>query len=104
MQQTRIGRKPRRHDADASQDTDEDIITRLSRIGKSEVADAVAYHDEIVDEYNKKKAEKISGELCDMYQTPLYTDPREQELELWLHSLRYEDTGGSWSYLSPLPK
>ena len=55
MQQTRIGRKPRRHDADASQDTDEDIITRLSRIGKSEVADAVAYHDEIVDEYNKKE-------------------------------------------------
>ncbi|KAI9048538.1 hypothetical protein LZ554_007371 [Drepanopeziza brunnea f. sp. 'monogermtubi'] len=91
------------NDADASQDTDEDIITRLSRMGKSEVADAVAYHDEMVDEYNKKKAEKMSGELCDVCQTPLYTDPGEQELSLWLHSLRYEDAGGSWSYLSPLP-
>ncbi|PVH86677.1 pseudouridine synthase [Cadophora sp. DSE1049] len=91
------------NDADASQDTDEDIITRLSRMGKSEVADAVAYHDEMVDEYNKKKAEKMSGELCDVCQTPLYTDPGEQELSLWLHSLRYEDSGGAWSYLSPLP-
>jgi tRNA pseudouridine synthase 9 len=91
------------NDADASQDTDEDIITRLSRMGKSEVADAVAYHDEMVDEYNKKKAEKMSGKLCEVCQTPLYTDPGEQELTLWLHSLRYEDAGGSWSYVSPLP-
>lgn len=91
------------NDADASQDTDEDIITRLSRMGKSEVADAVAYHDEMVDEYNKKKAEKMSGALCDVCQTPLYTDPGERELSLWLHSLRYEDAGGTWSYVSPLP-
>ncbi|KAH8685758.1 pseudouridine synthase [Tricladium varicosporioides] len=91
------------NDGDGSQDTDEDVITRLSRMGKSEVADAVAYHDEMVDEYNKKKAEKMSGELCDVCQTPLYTDPGEQELSLWLHSLRYEDAGGSWSYVSPLP-
>lgn len=91
------------NDADASQDTDEDIISRLSRMGKSEVADAVAYHDEMVDEYNKKKAEKMSGELCEICDTPLYTDPGEQELSLWLHSLRYEDAGGSWSYVSPLP-
>ncbi|KAG0646716.1 tRNA-uridine isomerase 9 [Hyphodiscus hymeniophilus] len=92
------------NDADAARDSDEDIITRLSRMGKSEVADAVAYHDEMVDEYNKKKAEKMSGELCEVCQTPLYTDPGEQELCLWLHSLRYEDAGGSWSYLSPLPE
>ncbi|EPE29372.1 Pseudouridine synthase [Glarea lozoyensis ATCC 20868] len=91
------------NDRDGSQDTDEDIITRLSRMGKSEVADAVAYHDEMVEEYEKKKAEKMSGELCDVCQTPLYTDPGQQELTLWLHSLRYEDAGGSWSYVSPLP-
>jgi len=91
------------NDSDATQDTDEDIITRLSRMGKEEVADAVAYHDEMVDEYNKKKAEKMSGELCDVCQTPLYTDPGEQELSLWLHSLRYEDANGAWSYVSPLP-
>ncbi|KAI6250893.1 hypothetical protein HI914_01005 [Erysiphe necator] len=91
------------YDVDATVNTDEDIITRLSRMGKSEVASAVAYHDEMVDEYNKKKAEKLSGEVCEVCSTPLYTDPSEQELSLWLHSLRYEDSKGSWSYVSPLP-
>merc|ERR1711939_208152 len=36
----------------------EDIISRLSRMGKDEVAEAVAYHDEMVDNYHKRKAEK----------------------------------------------
>ncbi|KAI0601538.1 RluA family pseudouridine synthase [Biscogniauxia sp. FL1348] len=91
------------NDPDALENTDEDIITRLNRMGKEEVADAVAYHDEMVDEYYKKKAEKMSGELCEVCATPLYTDPGEQELSLWLHSLRYEHAGGTWSYVSPLP-
>ncbi|KAL2022033.1 hypothetical protein VTK56DRAFT_6273 [Thermocarpiscus australiensis] len=91
------------NDADAVQNSDEDIITRLSRMGKDQVADAVAYHDEMVDEYYKKKAEKMSGEVCPVCGTPLYTDPGDQELSLWLHSLRYEDTEGAWSFASPLP-
>ncbi|KAI0853090.1 pseudouridine synthase [Daldinia vernicosa] len=91
------------NDPEALENTDEDIITRLNRMGKEEVADAVAYHDEMVDEYYKKKAEKMSGELCKICDTPLYTDPGLQELSLWLHSLRYEDAGGEWSYVSPLP-
>ncbi|KAK4240230.1 mitochondrial tRNA pseudouridine(32) synthase [Achaetomium macrosporum] len=91
------------NDAEATQNSDEDIITRLSRMGKDQVADAVAYHDEMVDAYYKKKAEKMSGEVCALCSTPLYTDPGEQELSLWLHSLRYEDAEGAWSYTSPLP-
>ncbi|KAI1762616.1 pseudouridine synthase [Hypoxylon sp. FL1150] len=91
------------NDPEALENTDDDIITRLNRMGKEEVADAVAYHDEMVDEYYKRKAEKMSGKLCEVCDTPLYTDPGLQELSLWLHSLRYEDSGGSWSYLSPLP-
>ncbi|KAK1750794.1 mitochondrial tRNA pseudouridine(32) synthase [Echria macrotheca] len=91
------------NDADAILNSDEDVISRLSRMGKEEVADAVAYYDEVVDEYHKKKAEKMSGELCEVCNTPLYTDPGQQELSLWLHSLRYEDAGGAWSYVSPLP-
>ncbi|RYP40075.1 hypothetical protein DL766_000099 [Monosporascus sp. MC13-8B] len=92
------------NDPEASENTDEDIITRLNRMGKEEVADAVAYYDEMVDQYYKKKAEKMSGELCSVCDTPLYTDPGDHELTLWLHSLRYEDAGGSWSYVSPLPE
>ncbi|KAH9885167.1 pseudouridine synthase [Xylariomycetidae sp. FL2044] len=91
------------NDPEGLETTDDDIITRLSRMGKEEVADAVAYHDEVVEEYYKKKAERMSGKLCEVCATPLYTDPGEQELSLWLHSLRYEDAGGSWSYTSPLP-
>ncbi|KAJ2966039.1 hypothetical protein NUW58_g10766 [Xylaria curta] len=34
------------NDPDAVENTDEDIITRLNRMGKEEVADAVAYHDQ----------------------------------------------------------
>ena len=92
------------NDPDAVQNTDEDIIARLSRMGKEDVADAVAYHDEMVDKYYEKKAEKMSGKVCDKCNTPLYTDPGAQELSLWLHSVRYEDAGGDWSYVSPLPK
>ncbi|KAK6951439.1 hypothetical protein Daesc_007974 [Daldinia eschscholtzii] len=92
------------NDPEALENTDEDIITRLNRMGKEEVADAVAYHDEMVDKYYKRKAEKMSGELCEVCDTPLYTDPGLQELSLWLHSLRYEDAGGEWSYVSPLPE
>ncbi|KAL7784876.1 pseudouridine synthase [Trichoderma ceciliae] len=91
-------------DADGSQNTDEDVISRLNRMGKDEVAEAVVYYDEMVDRYEKRRAEKMTGELCDICQTPLYSDPGSHELSLWLHSLRYEDADGSWAYTSPLPK
>ena len=55
----------------SSQTSDEDIITRLSRMGKDEVADAVAYYDEMVDDYHKRKAEKMSGEVWELCSTPL---------------------------------
>ncbi|RNJ56103.1 hypothetical protein D7B24_007772 [Verticillium nonalfalfae] len=88
---------------DGTTHTDEDIMSRLEKMGKEEVADAVAYHEEMVDLYHKRRAEKLSGELCKTCDTPLYTDPGDQELSLFLHSLRYEDSGGEWSYCSPLP-
>jgi len=92
-----------RDDPDAQQNTDEDIISRLSRMGKEDVAHAVAYYDEMVEGYEKQRAEKLSGELCSVCDTPLYTDPGAQELCLYLHSLRYEAIDGAWGYLSPLP-
>ncbi|KAH8177841.1 RNA pseudouridylate synthase domain-containing protein [Sarocladium implicatum] len=92
------------NDADGTECADEDVISRLSRMGKEEVAQAVVYYDEMVDEYEKKRAERMTGELCDVCQTPLYSDPGSHELALWLHSLRYEDAAGAWSYTSPLPK
>lgn len=90
-------------DADGTPNTDEDIISRLSRMGKDEVAEAVVYYDEMVEKYEKRRAEKMTGELCEVCDTPLYSDPGSHELSLWLHSLRYEDAAGSWAYVSPLP-
>ena len=91
-------------DADGTQTSDEDVISRLSRMGKQEVAEAVVYYDEMVEKYEKRRAEKMTGELCDKCDTPLYSDPGTHELCLWLHSLRYEDSNGNWAYVSPLPK
>lgn len=91
-------------DPDGTQTTDEDVITRLSKMGKQEVAEAVVYYDEMVDKYEKRRAEKMTGELCEKCDTPLYSDPGAHELSLWLHSLRYEDAHGTWAYVSPLPR
>lgn len=91
------------NDADGNETKDEDIISRLERMGKDEIADAVAYHDEMVQKYHERRAEKLSGEVCDVCKSELYTDPGDLELSIWLHSLRYEDSGGKWSYVSPLP-
>lgn len=91
-------------EGDASSDTDEDIMARLSKMGKDEVADAVAYHDEMVEEYNKRKAEKMTGETCEVCDTPLYSDPGVHELGIYLHARRYADREGAWDYETPLPE
>ncbi|KAG6001176.1 hypothetical protein E4U21_004634 [Claviceps maximensis] len=93
-----------RHDPDGTHTTDEDVITRLSRMGKEEAAEAVVYYDDMIDKYEKKRAEKMTGEVCSLCDTPLYSDPGMHELSLWLHSLRYEDADGAWSYKSDLPR
>ncbi|KZF26559.1 pseudouridine synthase [Xylona heveae TC161] len=89
---------------DADGEKDEDIIARLSRMGKDEVADAVAYHDEMVDQYEKTRAEKMTGELCEVCDTPLYSDPGVHELGIYLHAKRYACQDGRWEYETPLPK
>ncbi|CAI4215033.1 unnamed protein product [Parascedosporium putredinis] len=68
---------------DGVEHADEDVISRLERMGKEEAADAVAYHDEMVDEYEKRRAEMMTGKIA---------------------SLRYQAADGSWGYITPLPK
>ncbi|KAF2084001.1 pseudouridine synthase [Saccharata proteae CBS 121410] len=91
------------HD-DETSDNDEDIMTRLHKMGKSEVAEAVAYHDEMVDDYNRRKAERMTGELCDVCSTPLYSDPGVHELGIYLHARKYACEDGNWSYETELPE
>jgi tRNA pseudouridine32 synthase len=84
-------------------DDDESIMERLARMGKDEVAQAVEWHDEMVDEYNRKKAEKMTGEKCELCGTELYSDPGQHELGIYLHAKRYACMEGKWSYETPLP-
>lgn len=88
----------------SEEENDEDIMSRLSRMGKEEVADAVAYHDEMVDAYNKRKAEKMTGETCSVCDTPLYSDPGVHELGIYLHARRYHCGEGNWDYETGLPE
>ena len=88
---------------DSSSSSDETVITALSRMGKEDVAEAMAYHDEMMEEYNKQKAEKMTGELCEICGTPLYSDPGIHELGIYLHAVKYADSGGKWSYETELP-
>ncbi|KAK8170319.1 pseudouridine synthase [Phyllosticta citribraziliensis] len=88
---------------DDASDDDASIMTRLARMGKDEVASAVAYHDELVGNYRARQAEKLTGELCDVCATPLYSDPGVHELGIYLHARRYACEDGRWSYETPLP-
>lgn len=64
----------------------------------------VAAHDEMVTDYNRRKGEKLTGEICDICQTPLYSDPGPQELGIFLHALAYADVDKTWRYTSPMPE
>lgn len=60
-------------------------------------------HDAQVEEYNKRKGEKLTGHICETCQTPLYSDPAPEDLGIYLHALAYGDLAGEWRYQSPLP-
>ena len=66
--------------------------------------DMVKQHDEMVQDYNVRKGEKLTGEICDICQTPLYFDPGPQELGIYLHALAYADVHGEWRHTSPMPE
>ncbi|TQB69206.1 RNA pseudouridylate synthase domain containing protein 2 [Monascus purpureus] len=110
-------------------DRDNEIIDRLSTMGKTEVADPGTYrthltaapsvppgtdpaiieqimsreHEAAVHEYHKRKGERLSGEKCDVCGTELYTDPGAHELGIFLHAVAYADNGGDWKYQSKMP-
>ena len=73
-------------------------------MGKDEVAQAVDWHDEMVDDYNRKKAEKMTGQKCEVCGTDLYSDPGPHELGIYLHAKKYACMDGKWSYETSLPQ
>jgi len=89
---------------DAGSDDDESIMAALARMGKEDVAEAMAYAEEAAGVYEKRKAERLTGEVCESCGTPLYSDPGEHELGIYLHAKRYASAGGSWAYETELPE
>ncbi|KAI9930399.1 hypothetical protein ASPWEDRAFT_26927 [Aspergillus wentii DTO 134E9] len=114
---------------EVSADRDEEIISKLSLMGKTELPDTVSYrthftaapsvppgtnpalvneimsreHEAAVLDYQKRKGERLSGELCATCGTELYTDPGTHELGIFLHAVSYADNEGDWKYKSKMP-
>jgi tRNA pseudouridine synthase 9 len=84
-------------------DPDEAVMERLERMGKEEVAEAVAYYDELLEKYEEKSAERLTGKHCEECDAPLYSDPGAHELIIYLHARRYACVDGEWSYETGLP-
>ena len=81
------------------------LNSRPAEVNGYEMAygEMVKAHDEMVTDYNRRKGEKMTGEKCQVCDTPLYSDPGPQELGIYLHALAYADMEGSWNYRSPMP-
>lgn len=114
---------------DDSPEKDTEIIDRLSNMGKTELAEPTTYrthltcppavapntdpnvieaimfreHEAAVEDYHKRKGERLSGETCKECHAPLYTDPGVHELGIFLHAVRYSDNNGAWKYSSEMP-
>ncbi|KAJ5585058.1 uncharacterized protein N7459_004858 [Penicillium hispanicum] len=115
---------------EAHGDRDEEIMNRLNQMGKTELADAVSYrvhltaapnvppntdpkvlanimfreHEAATEDYEKRKGERLTGALCEVCGTELYSDPGVHELGLFLHAVAYADRDGDWGYRSPMPR
>jgi tRNA pseudouridine synthase 9 len=87
----------------SSFDADEAVMARLERMGKDELADAVAYYDELVDAYHARRAERLTGHECELCSAPLYSDPGDHELGIYLHARRYACAEGQWAFETALP-
>ena len=88
-------------DDDASRD--EDVMSRLAKMGKSEAAETIAYHEEIAAGFQQRRSEKLTGQSCEVCETPLYSDPGLHELGIYLHARRYACAEGRWEYETSLP-
>ncbi|ODV92857.1 hypothetical protein CANCADRAFT_22508 [Tortispora caseinolytica NRRL Y-17796] len=82
---------------------DEEIIAKLSAVGKTESALSLAY-EEVLKHQITQKGEKLTGEVCPECGTELYSDPTVADLTLWLHAYKYGNSDGSWEYQTKVPE
>lgn len=71
-----------------------DVSARLDSIGKTEPARSW---------WDQSPGERLSGGKCEVCSSPLYTDPGPNDLDLWLHAMKYAANDGSWSFETAVP-
>ncbi|ANB12445.1 bifunctional DRAP deaminase/tRNA pseudouridine synthase RIB2 [Sugiyamaella lignohabitans] len=77
------------------------IAAKLNEIGKTTVAETYIHPKN----QSNGEGEMLTGENCSVCATALYTDPGPNDLDLWLHALKYYsiDESNPWSYETPIP-
>ena len=74
----------------------QEVMNNLDQIGKTESASSWFYPD--------STGEVLLDEECEICETPMYTDPGPNDLELWLHAYRYSSEEDGWSYMTDFPE
>lgn len=95
--------------------SDEEVSERLLNLNKSELADYGNFvppkslfvteesKEQAQERRDKRLGELLTGEICDVCQAPLYSDPSRAELGIFLHALKYWADDGTWSYHTEQP-
>lgn len=79
-----------------SKEVGQDLIDRMDLIGKSRASSSWLHPSE--------DGEILSNESCTECETPFYSDPGPNDLDLWLHAYKYEAADQLWSYQTDYPK
>ncbi|ODQ55876.1 pseudouridine synthase [Saitoella complicata NRRL Y-17804] len=81
---------------------DEEIKAKLHLMGRGEPADTIAWKA-ARKEGEEPTGEVLDGSLCEICEVPLYSDPAEHEMGLWLHAFKYAAEDGSWGWHTEVP-
>ncbi|KAK9463034.1 pseudouridine synthase [Lipomyces oligophaga] len=79
-----------------------DVRWKLHKMGREEVSVSAAY-EEIEAQYLQSRGEKLLGQVCPLCESPLFSDARPYELEIWLHALKYGSKEENWEYETRIP-
>ncbi|CCJ28274.1 unnamed protein product, partial [Pneumocystis jirovecii] len=75
---------------------DDELISSLTKMGKTETASW--YMDEIEEAEKRRESrlgELLTGEVCNICQAPLYSDPSQNDLKIYLHAWKYKSDDNS---------